>query len=288
MVSCFSAWICGRTVPTPVIAPDPDMPAPLTAAQQQLLEAIRQAVIESNGYPVWASKIRPKVGSYVSKAEVDRRAFELFQLGWVEMWPGQGNGTAYAKWKARVESVGLHECSLEAAREHLVAVVTAFAKDQPSWARYYDVANRFLWCDAAWNDHFRPHLDLLALEGACEVRSDQYGGTLVRMKAAANTSAPPTPPVAESKDPPLEDFLLLNALETREKDEINFGAYETAHTVSQIAGLAGVAFERALGLPAVRLHVMQHFGLALGLVHLEAESLLQRADFERAVGALAQ
>ena len=243
----YPAAIRGRRFPdqAPEMSPETAMPAPLTAAQEQLLTAIREAVAEGNGYPVWASKIRPKVGGYVSNVELNRRAFELFRLGWVEMWPGQRNGATYAKWKARDEAVTPHPCSVEAAREQLATVVTAFAHGQPSWARYHDVANRFLWCDGVWNDHFRPHLDLLALEGVCETRTDQYGGTLVRLKIAADSPARPTPPVPEPDDPPLEDFLLLNALEMREKDEINFGVYETAHTVDQIAELARVAVEQA-------------------------------------------
>ncbi len=50
----------------------------------------------------------------------------------------------------------------------------------------------------------------------------------------------------------------------------------------------GVPFERAARLLAVRAHVVQHLRLAVGLVHLEPERLLQLADFERAVRALVE
>ena len=50
----------------------------------------------------------------------------------------------------------------------------------------------------------------------------------------------------------------------------------------------GIPLEGAAGVLAVRLHVVQHLFLAIGLVHLQPEGLLQLPDFERAVRALAE
>ena len=49
-----------------------------------------------------------------------------------------------------------------------------------------------------------------------------------------------------------------------------------------------VAFQGAVRVFAVRAHVVQHLCLALGLIHFEPERLFQFADFERAMGALAE
>jgi hypothetical protein len=49
-----------------------------------------------------------------------------------------------------------------------------------------------------------------------------------------------------------------------------------------------VAFERAARMVSVRPHVMQHLRLALGLIHLEAKSLLDPPNLERAVRTLAE
>ncbi len=43
----------------------------------------------------------------------------------------------------------------------------------------------------------------------------------------------------EPDDPPTDDFVVLNALEDAEKDQINFGAYETAFTAAEVAQRMG-------------------------------------------------
>src|SRR6188768_1762520 len=49
-----------------------------------------------------------------------------------------------------------------------------------------------------------------------------------------------------------------------------------------------ITLERTPRVLAVRAHVVEYLRLAIGLVHLEAERLLQLAYLERAVGALAE
>jgi hypothetical protein len=50
----------------------------------------------------------------------------------------------------------------------------------------------------------------------------------------------------------------------------------------------GITLERAARLHAMRSHVPQHFGFAVGLVHLEAKGFLQLPDFQRTMCAFVE
>src|SRR5262249_9181410 len=109
-------------------------------------------------------------------------------------------------------------------------------------ALYTQVRERFLWFDAAGNDQLFPLLQQLAAEGICQLeKSRDQQHDLIRMTEPVAPAVPPKdePPADQPDAPPVDEFRLLNALEEREKREINFGAYETAHTVGQVAALVG-------------------------------------------------
>jgi len=241
----YPAVIRGRRFlePAAEIEPEPAMPSALTAAQEQLLAAIRAAVDANNGYAVWASKIRDQLGHYPAESELR----DLFQAGWLEMWPRVGKqDSAYASWLARAESVQVFPCDLASARANLATVIATVTTEGYEWAMYAKVRNCFLWFDGACNDHFFPHLESLIAEGLCETKIGAKDTLLVRIKTAAAALLPDaTPPISEFDDPPLSDFQLLNALETREKNEINFGVFETAHTVAKIAELGGIGLDES-------------------------------------------
>lgn len=88
---------------------------------------------------------------------------------------------------------------------------------------YERVRDRFAWMDQRGNDVLFPHLQVLAQRGFIRLESDNGG---IRIDLVERRRAAPN--VDETLLPPLEDldFIILNALEDFEANQINFGIYE--------------------------------------------------------------
>ena len=101
---------------------------------------------------------------------------------------------------------------------------------------YWKVQEHFIWFDDEGEDVLWPVLQQLAQEGFCQLtRNKNDTVDLVRVDGVTAVNAEPV--LDEPKDPTDRDFEVLNKLEDDEVRQINFGAYETVHTVAQVAHL---------------------------------------------------
>jgi hypothetical protein len=220
-----------KTMATPV-------GAPLTDAQERLLDAIRQLAAGTPYNTTFDSKIVHRLGY--------RPAWEdfvaLLTRGLVIRLSTKGD-PPWA-WRPANEPTPLLLCTEEIVRANLDKVLEE-ARGQYPRAIYEKVRDRFVWFDADGNDIFRPIAETLVAENICrmEKRTSPAGREYEAFDLVEKFVPPPDeepidrPQVTEPPDPPADDFVVLNALEDAEKGQINFGAYETAFSSTQLAAL---------------------------------------------------
>jgi hypothetical protein len=208
------------------------MPPSLTPKQQQLLEAVRQAA--DNEYrSATIAQIRAKLGRMPSMAEL-RELYERGQV-MVQQRKNKTRGNPFTAWAPRAADLAVFPADIASVRARLEDVVDAERGSYPA-ALYPKVREHFSWFDDEGNDLLRPVVEQLAQEGFCQLtRSKNDKVDLVGVDGVAAVTADPV--LAEPADPTDRDFEVLNQLEDDEARQINFGAYETVHTVGQVAQL---------------------------------------------------
>jgi hypothetical protein len=217
-------------------------PPALTPSQSRLLDAIRQIAAAKPQYnQAFDSQIRERQGALpawedfvalLTRGLIIRRHLPTCTPPWA--------------WRPASDPTPVLPCDDATVRENLERVLGEARGEYPR-AFFDNVRARFVWFDATGNDVFRPVAEALAVEGVCrlewfEARNGQrYELFDLATRFADGPEDTPTdrPAVEEPDDPPADDFVVLNALEDAEKDQINFGAYETAFTVAEVAQRMG-------------------------------------------------
>jgi len=121
---------------------------------------------------------------------------------------------------------------------------------------YERVRDRFAWMDQRGNDVLFPHLQVLAQRGLIRLESDNGA---IRIDLVERRRA--APDVDETLLPHLEDmdFVVLNALEDFEANQINFGIYEgwiSPQTLADQTPFSRLAVATSVGRLAAQGYVM--------------------------------
>ncbi len=240
--------------------------AAMTAALQGLFDAVNVLSLQDPYNSVSVSKVRDHLAR--DKASVFADLVALHHLGWLLLRQMSGKNGSW--WSAQpfvqprmVFDPGADDLALRIEE----AIIGARSGKK---APYYDrVRDRFAWMDASERDLLYGHVEALARTGAIRLEPDNYG---IRIDMADRRRTAQA--ADDTRLPTLEDddFIVLNALEAIEADQINFGIFE--------AWISPQALADRLELP--------RFAVAASISRLNAHGFVMLAEDQRLRSRMAE
>lgn len=210
---------------TPVLAdlkPEPvSTPAvAMTPALQAVYDAVDKLSLGSSYNNVPLGRLRQYLAREERSVLADLVA--LHHLGWISLQ--QRSGTNGPWWAAQPypqpRRVFTHEDPDFALRVEEAIMGARSGRKAP----YYDrVRERFAWMTKQGDDHLFRHFQDLAQTGFIRLLPEGGGIRVELAERRRKADAPDSSALPELSD---DDFLVLNALEALEADQINFGVFE--------------------------------------------------------------
>lgn len=218
--------ILGET--KPIVSYQIEAPA-FSAEHGATLEAIRLLAAKNQRY---GTATTSDVSKYLYRAVPLDVFRDLFRQGWIDL--RQQSGSYGTFWTAR--PFDEQRSVMPATRE----VVSARIEDALHGARrsrfaplYHDVRARFDWIGDDFTDALEPIISEMVRAGQL-VRGDANGRPTLDLAFAVDTDDEPLPPPPEALSD--DDFRLLNELESREAERINFGVFESWVPANELQG----------------------------------------------------
>lgn len=224
-----------------VVADPPDLE--MSNELQNLLEAVRHVAVRSRR---GTADIKALQQLLATRRDLLPDLSRLHAMGWLNLTESTQYGSY---WQARPLEPRrtVYSPDIETVRSRLEGVISQVRTGRA--APFYDprVRERFAWMNGSGVDVLRPVIERLKEEGV--VRLDVHNGSLTidwvdRGAVEDPEEAPPTPVALDDFD-----FIVLNALEAREAEVINFGVFEAWTSIADLADRNG--FDRTRTAAAV-------------------------------------